>query len=188
MRNQGPHGIVARMLTRPLIATTVACLSLLAVVAVAAAAGGGDQSTALQLDKAKRATARFKDIAKAEAAGYVRAGECTTGRGGAMGVHYINGALLGDPKLDIRKPELLLYEPQADGSMKLAGIEWMQLETGQRAPRLMGRRFNGPMNHNGTAPWHYDLHVWTIRRNPRGTFAQYNPRVSCEAAAEAPAS
>jgi hypothetical protein len=58
-------------------------------------------------------------------------------------VHYINGALLGDPKLDIRKLELLLYEPQADGSVKLAGIEWMQLDTGQRAPRLMGRRFNG---------------------------------------------
>jgi hypothetical protein len=72
------------MLTRPLIATIVACLSLLAVLAVAAAAGSGDQSTALQLDKAKRATARFKDLAKAEAAGYVRAGECTTGRGGAM--------------------------------------------------------------------------------------------------------
>jgi hypothetical protein len=86
--------------------------------------------------------------------------------------------------LDIREPELLLYEPQKDGSMKLAGVEWMQLDTRQRAPRLTGRRFNGPMNHNGTAPWRYDLHVWTIRRNPRSTFAQYNPHVSC--AAEAP--
>jgi hypothetical protein len=36
-----------------------------------------------------------------------------------------------------------------------------QLDTGQRAPRLFGRRFDGPMNHNGTAPWHFDLHVWT---------------------------
>ena len=186
MRSRSPHGIVAPMLTRPLIATIVASISLLAVVAVAAAAGGGDPSTARQLDKVKRVTARFKDIHKAEAAGYVRAGECTTGRGGAMGVHYINGALLGDPKLDVRKPELLLYEPQADGSMKLAGVEWMQLDTGQRAPRLFGRRFNGPMNHNGAAPWHYDLHVWIIRRNPRGTFAQYNPRVSCAAEEAAP--
>jgi hypothetical protein len=57
-----------------------------------------------------------------------------------------------------------------------------QLDTGQRAPRIMGRRFQGPMNHNGTAPWHFDLHVWTIRKNPRGTFAQYNRRVSCDAA------
>jgi hypothetical protein len=167
--------------TRPLIATVVACLSLLAV---AAAADAGEPSTALQLHNAKRATARFKDVSKAEAAGYVRASECTTGRAGAMGVHYMNAALVGDPRLDIRKPELLLYEPQADGSMKLVGLEWMQLDTGQRAPRLMGHRFNGPMNHNGTAPWHYDLHVWTIRRNPRRTFAQYNPRVRC--AAEAP--
>jgi hypothetical protein len=101
-----------------------------------------------------------------------------------MGVHYINGALLGDPKLDLRKPELLLYEPQDGGGMKLVGVEWMVLDTGQdRAPRIMGRRFDGPMNHGGTAPWHYDLHVWTVRRNPRGAFAQYNPRVSCEAEA-----
>jgi hypothetical protein len=35
------------------------------------------------------------------------------------------------------------------------------------------------MTHNGTAPSHYDLHVWTYKRNTKGTFAQYNPRVSC---------
>jgi hypothetical protein len=163
-------------LTRPLIATVVACLSLLAVLAVAAAAGAGEPSTALQLQKAKRATARFKDVSKAEAAGYVRASECTTGRRGAMGVHYLNAALVGDPRLDIRKPELLLYEPQADGSMKLVGLEWMQLDTGQGTPRLMRHRFNGPMNHNGTAPWHYDLHVWTIRRNPRGRYSPSTTR------------
>ena len=62
-----------------------------------------------------------------------------------------------------------------------AGVEWMQLDTGQRAPRIMGRRFQGPMTHNGTAPSHFDLHVWTVRKNPRGTFAQYNRRVSCDA-------
>ncbi len=100
-----------------------------------------------------------------------------------MGVHYINGALLGDPRLDIRKPEVLLYEPQEDGSMKLVGVEYFVLDSGQRAPRIMGRRFQGPMTHGGTAPSHYDLHVWTVRRNPRGTFAQYNRRVSCAAEA-----
>ena len=101
-----------------------------------------------------------------------------------MGVHYLNVALVGDPKLDLRKPELVLYEPQEGGGMKLVGVEWMVLERGQtRAPRIMGRRFDGPMDHKGTAPMHYDLHVWTVRRNPRGAFSQYNPRVSCEHAA-----
>jgi hypothetical protein len=153
------------------------------LLAVAAAAAGADSAkTERQLKQVKQATARFKDVAKAEAAGYAAVGECVTGPSGAMGVHYLNAALLGDPKLDLNKPELLLYEPQADGGMKLVAVEWMQLDSGQRAPRLFGRRFNGPMNHNGTAPWHFDLHVWTIRKNPRGTFAQYNRRVSCDAA------
>ncbi len=168
------------MIMRRLIPTITACAALLAI---AAGAGADTDRTASQLAKVKRATAAFKDVSKAEAAGYARAGECVTARTGAMGVHYINGALLGDPRLDIRKPEVLLYEPQEDGSMKLVGVEYFVLDSGQRAPRIMGRRFQGPMTHGGTAPSHYDLHVWTVRRNPRGTFAQYNRRVSCAAEA-----
>jgi hypothetical protein len=182
MRGRRAPAMVRRMITRRLIPAIVACAALLAIAAVA---GAENTRTARQLDVVKRATARFKDVSKPEAAGYVSTGECVTGRGGAMGVHYIKGALLADPKLDLRKPELLLYEPQEDGGMKLVGVEWMVLDTGQKsAPRIMGRRFDGPMDHNGTAPMHYDLHVWTARRNPRGTFSQYNPRVTCEHAAE----
>ena len=176
MRGQARDGIVAAMQR---IAALVACLSLLAVAA--AAAGADSARTDRHLKQVKQATARFKDVAKAEAAGYVVVSDCVTGPSGAMGVHYLNAALLGDPKLDLKKPELLLYEPQEDGGMKLVGVEWMQLDSGQRAPRLFGQRFQGPMNHDGTAPWHFDLHVWTIRKNPRGTFAQYNRRVSCDA-------
>jgi hypothetical protein len=28
---------------------------------------------------------------------------------------------------------------------------------------------------------HYDRHVWLYRMNPNGTFAQFNPNVSCKA-------
>ena len=179
MRGEARGGILGAMLTRRLIPTLLACVALLAVTAVGVA-GAEKSRTEKQLEIVKRATARFKDVTKAEAAGYTSTGECVTGRAGAMGVHYMNGALLGDPKLDLRKPELLLYEPQEDGGMKLVGVEWMQLENGQKSPRILGRRFDGPMDHDGTAPMHYDLHVWTGRRNPRGAFSQYNPRVSCE--------
>ena len=103
-----------------------------------------------------------------------------------MGVHYLNAALLGDPKLDLRKPELLLYEPQDGGGMKLVGVEWMVLDTGQRARRASwAGASTGRWTTTATAPMHYDLHVWTVRRNPRGTFSQYNPRVSCEAVSRA---
>lgn len=34
---------------------------------------------------------------------------------GAMGLHYINGDLVGDIELDPATPEVLVYEPAADG-------------------------------------------------------------------------
>jgi hypothetical protein len=172
------------MIRYRLIPAMIACVALLAVAAAAGAERGSGSAlpkgVAKQIKQAKRATAGFKDVAKAEAAGYVPGGECVSSRKGSMGVHYINGALLTDPTLDHRKPEILLYEPQADGSLRLVGIEYFVLDTGQKsAPRILGRSFQGPMTHNGTAPSHYDLHVWTVERNPKGLFTQYNPNVSC---------
>ena len=172
------------MIRYRLIPTLIACVALLAVAAAAGAERGSSSAmpkrVAKQLKQAKLATARFKDVAKAEAAGYTSTEDCVATSKGAMGIHYINVALIGDPKLDHRKPEILLYEPQADGTLRLVAIEWMVLDTGQdKAPRILGHEFQGPMTHNGTAPSHYDLHVWAYERNPRGTFAQYNPRVSC---------
>ena len=172
------------MIRYRLIPTLIACVALLAVAAAAGAERGSSAAmpkrVVKQLEQAKRATARFKDVAKAEAAGYASTDECVTTAKGGMGIHYVNVDLIVDPKTDHRKPEILLYEPQADGTLRLVGIEWMVLDTGQeKAPRILGHTFQGPMTHNGTAPSHYDLHVWTVKRNPRGTFEQYNPRVSC---------
>jgi hypothetical protein len=184
MRSATIGAILARMIRCRLIPTIIACAALLAVATAAGAERGSSSAipkrVAKQIKQAKRATARFKDVAKAEAAGYTSTGECVTSPAGAMGIHYINGALLADPKLDHRKPDVLLYEPQADGTLRLVGIEYFVLDTGQEtAPRILGRSFQGPMTHGGTAPSHYDLHVWTVERNPHGLFEQYNPRVSC---------
>jgi hypothetical protein len=172
------------MIRYRLIPTMIGCVALLAVAAAAGAERGSSAAmpprVVKQLEQAKRATARFKDVAQAEAAGYTAGGECVTSRKGGMGVHYVNVDLIADPALDHRKPEILLYEPQADGTLRLVAIEYFVLDTGQRsAPRILGQRFQGPMTHGGTAPRHYDLHVWSLKRNPRGTFAQYNPRLSC---------
>ena len=172
------------MIRYRLIPTLIACVALLAVATAAGAERSSSSAlpkrVAKQLKQAKLATARFKDVAKAEAAGYTSTEDCVATPKGAMGIHYVNVAMIADPKIDHRKPEILLYEPQADGSLRLVGIEWMVLDTGQdNAPRILGHTFQGPMTHDGTAPSHYDLHAWTIERNPRGTFAQYNPKVSC---------
>jgi hypothetical protein len=39
---------------------------------------------------------------------------------GAMGVHYVNGALVGDPTENASAPEAVVYEPDANGQMRLS--------------------------------------------------------------------
>jgi hypothetical protein len=48
-------------------------------------------------------------------------------------------------------------------------------------PVLNGRHFHfvPAPNRSGLDPY-YELHVCAWNRNPRGTFADWNPRVSCE--------
>ena len=106
MRDRRGRAILRGMLTRRLITTILACAALLAVAA-AGVAGAGESRTARQLDAVKRATARFKDVSKAEAAGLRRHERVRDRARRRLGVHYLNVALVGDPKLDLRKPELV---------------------------------------------------------------------------------
>jgi hypothetical protein len=138
-----------------------------------------------QLDIAKRATERFRDVQAARRAGYEPAGECVAGPDGAMGIHYSNPGLIEDPRLQIRRPEILVYEPRGE-RRKLVAVEYYRtdadgrLDTDDDRPYLFGRGFDGPMEgHEPGMPVHYDLHAWIWKRNPAGVFAQFNPRVSC---------
>ena len=165
--------------------------------------GAHTASAKRQLAAARRATARFHRLSRAEAAEYARlpAGaplhECIdedidlddTDGTPAMGIHWINGALL-DGKVSARAPEVLVYEPQADGSLDLVAVEYVVFEsdwTGATPPTLFGRPF-----HHFDAPNRYDLppfyalHAWIWDRNPAGLFANFNPTVSCTNAAAVP--
>jgi hypothetical protein len=172
---------------RRLIPTLLASVLLVTGGAAVAAGPEADPSSrealpkqvVKQLAEVKRATERFRDVKVAVAAGYQPAEECVESRAGAMGLHYLNGELLGDPALDPRKPEVLIYLPGKGDRLRLVAVEWLALDTGQPAPRVLGRRLQGPMTHGGTAPSHYDLHAWLFEPNPRGTFAQWNPRLRC---------
>lgn len=53
-----------------------------------------------------------------------------------MGVHYVNGAYLNDKMIDIAKPEAVMYEPQADGSMQLIAVEYIAFEGPARVVQL----------------------------------------------------
>ncbi|HEX3319343.1 MAG TPA: hypothetical protein VHR84_01450 [Terriglobales bacterium] len=102
---------------------------------------------------------------------------------GAMGVHFLNPALIA-PVLDPMKPQILLYEPDANGALRLTGVEWfLPLALAKERPKMFGHEFLGPMEgHEPVMPsdlTHYDLHVWLFKDNPEGMFAPTNPAVKC---------
>ncbi len=159
------------------------------------------------------ATERFRDVRVALKEGYVRdpASMCMTAEMegmprqlGGMGIHYFRPDLLGitappNPRVsgtgthtDFRTPGVLIYEPQADGSLRLVAVENLVFERAWRAagntapPQFAGQEYyhmiDNPLTAadeaHGFEP-HYELHAWLYRENPNGTFAQFNPRTSC---------
>jgi hypothetical protein len=138
-----------------------------------------------QIDQVIGLTDKFKDIEAAKAAGFTDQTPpgCLSSAEGGQGFHYLNPALVDD-KVEILTPEMLMYEPQADGSMQLVGIDYIipfDRWTAAEPPTLLGR----PLMRNETySVW--ALHIWTVRENPTGMFAPWNPNVSCQHARSAP--
>jgi hypothetical protein len=142
---------------------------------------------AADLRRTRAATRKFRNIAVARAAGYAATGECAQDpKYGGMGIHYANPDLVADGKLDVTKPEILVYQPLPSGKLRLGAVEYFRpdadqdLATDTDRPSLFGLPFDGPMlGHEPGMPIHYDLHVWLYRHNPAGLFAMWNPRVHC---------
>ncbi len=166
----------------------------------------------VDLDELRAAVDKYKDVNVALADGYITPdNHCVSAEGeglpadlGAMGIHYIHPALLEitatDPRVDGNathtdwmKPSVLIYEPQADGSMELVAVENLVFEAAWEAAGkdeelvLNGRAWDhmaddpatpGDEAH-GFAP-HYDQHVWLYRENPMGNLMPFNPAVTCE--------
>lgn len=131
-------------------------------------------------DSVRQANARFADVAVAKAEGYAPI-PCVSGvDGGAMGIHYVNGALIDDEKIDIAHPEAVMYEPGPNGKLSLIAVEFITT----KGPAELGGHlfsFSGAPNRYGLPPF-YELHVWAWKANPTGAFADMNPDVSCDAA------
>jgi hypothetical protein len=136
------------------------------------------------------ATEPFKDPAVAEGLGYHLQFGCVSGSdSGAMGLHFVNGDLVGDGELDASRPEIILYEPLPNGRMRITGADYLVLAADwdakhkdQGPPQLMGQLFHlfESPNRFGLPPF-YTLHVWAWKDNPNGAFVNWNPNVSCDA-------
>jgi hypothetical protein len=166
------------------------------------------------LDEVRTVTEKYKDVKVALAEGYIRDpfDLCETAdmmgkpvEAGAMGVHYFKPELVGvtsppNPRVagngghtDFRNPAVLIYEPQADGSLELVAVENLVFDKGlAEAGKSDPPTFHGvaydhmaddpptPLDEGHMFESHYDRHVWVHRENPNGVFTPFNPAVSCE--------
>ncbi len=143
--------------------------------------------TAQLVEDVRAATKQFIDVNNAAAAGYGPAFGCVTGPDhGAMGIHYVNGTLVGDGLLDVATPEALIYEPDGN-KRRLVGVEyivdaatWLK-NNNNTPPTLDGQDFQfiAAPNRFNLADF-FELHVWAWRGNPQGAFVDWNNNVTCE--------
>ena len=166
--------------TSKILAGLVATSAVVPAAAVVAE-GGSAQAPALA-QHVRDATRPFRDVNNAIAAGYTSLGSCVSGpEQGAMGIHYA-GHPIDDGVLRPDQPELLIYE-QRGGRLQLVGVEYLQLAEGWSGPPpvLVGQQFQfvDTPNRYGLGAF-YELHVWAWRNNPNGTFADWNPTVTCD--------
>jgi hypothetical protein len=167
---------------------------------------------AAELAAIKAAVEKYRDIEVAKADGYITpdnhcvdaAAEGLPAELGGMGIHYIRPDLLKitatEPRVngdsthtDFMQPSILIYEPQADGSLELVAIENLVFEKSWRAagndgpPVFLDRQWdymaddpNTPGDEaHGFEP-HWDQHVWLFRDNPAGVLEPFNTAVTCE--------
>jgi hypothetical protein len=138
-----------------------------------------------QFAQSRKAAEHYYDLQAALDAGYEPLFDCTThGDLGAMGQHYINTAFAADGELSLEKPDVLMYEPQADGSMHLVALEYVVFESQWESPappRFLGRTLarKDAVGQHPVDPF-YEVHVWHWRHNPAGLTADYNTDVSCD--------
>lgn len=136
-------------------------------------------TVASDIEVVRSATRTYHDLDSAVAAGYPRSvRDCLVHEHhGAMGYHHVNSAYM-DGKLDLTRPEILLYEHDESGRYRLNGVEfilpfrfWPRDST---PPTLFGRQLQREDNLNF---WY--MHVWAWKENPDGVFADFHPLVTC---------
>jgi hypothetical protein len=185
----------------------------LAIASLAACTSGTKEPSVAEV----RAIAeRYRDVNVAKAEGYTTDNKCVTAEMlgfpaamGTMGLHYVRRDMLGLPPkpappggprvsgsgthTDFRKPAMLVYEPQADGSLELVAVEnlvfasaWHDRLGHKQPPAFHGRPYellsDKPETKvdeaHGWVP-HYERHVWVFRDNPNGVYSPFNPKVTC---------
>ena len=129
----------------------------------------------------RRVTASFRDFDAAKHAGWATPiTPCMTDPGGAggMGFHYGKTTLI-DGTVHVATPQLLLYEPEKNGRLRLVAVEYIIPYSFHSRDAAPPRLFNqGFQQVDAFQLW--GLHAWVWRNNPSGMFASWNPNVNCD--------
>ena len=168
----------------------------------------------VDLEQLQSALEKYQDVNAALAAGYIPdpSGKCVSAGAeglpaelGAMGIHYLNPELLKitgtDPRVngmgthtDWSRPGVLIYEPQADGTLTLVGVENLVFQEAWKAagkegpPEINGRSWDRMADDpateadeaHGFAP-HFDQHIWLFREPAAGgELEPFNANVTCD--------
>jgi hypothetical protein len=193
------------------LSTALTGLSVLALGVMALVPQPASADEAADIAAIKAATERFQDVNVALAEGYMAdpTGMCVTAamegqpaERGAMGIHYFRPDLLGitavAPRVDgtgtntdFMNPSVLVYEPQADGAMRLVAVESLVFKAAWDAANAAPPSFGGhtyvtmvddpatPADEaHGFMP-HYELHLWAFAENANGPFEPFNPAATC---------
>jgi hypothetical protein len=167
--------------------TAPLCVAALLALTISSAAFAAASS----LDGVRKANAKYHSVTKAKKDGFgllkdAKGIACIDQSGtGGMGLHYVNGDLVGDGKVKSTTPEALVYERKANGKLRLVAAEYVVFQEAWDAnhedpPSLFNHEFELiPAGNRYGLPAFYELHAWAWKHNELGTFANWNPDVSC---------
>lgn len=100
-------------------------LALIALTSAALADSNKPNSGATLVEAVRQSPEPFQDREAAESAGYGLFLGCVSGpQEGAMGIHFVNGELVGDGEIDAEHPEALIYESKM-GRLQLVCVEYV---------------------------------------------------------------
>jgi hypothetical protein len=149
------------------------------VDAVSQLTAGFDENVRRDVVALRAATSKYHELAAAEAAGYpIAMPKCIADSSmGGMGHHLIDRKLFDD-KLEIERPEMLIYAPAGGGKVELVAVEYVipfrAVPATEKPPVLFGQQLKPYPQLN-----YWAIHVWAWRPNSAGLFADWNPAVKC---------
>jgi hypothetical protein len=133
---------------------------------------GLPQKTMCELQEARAASEKYRDIDKALQDGYADISVILPN----MGFHYMKAAL-SDSIFEVSRPEILVYNKNHDGVFELVAVEYAVPIP--LTPNVAPEGFTGSADvwerNTGFGLWL--LHAWVWHFNPAGVFNPTNPEV-----------